>query len=335
MSLIPRYSLGMELSDSLFKLVEIRKGLRQTRLTQYVTHPLLPMWSGERELAEREELIQSIRDALRGRKFRTTKVHLSLSNRHVVTGIWYVPEMRAGRMRRWIENKIFSEWALPFDDPIFDFKTIGHVWSDGDQQEVVIVATSRRYVEEVTDLVRCCGLDPISIGLSCLDLQRWMDFSNETTNHKWAAIHLSRTGIEVSLFFHGLLQGGCFLPLSMEEHLLNVPDRPAVDPLTPMLTQEHQVASYGDSLLNNLNKLEPEWLQEELLQSSRSWMLSGEGVDFDRLVDYLRSKSDRSIHLSPTPQGLIKDETKLHASRWLGNALSVPLGAALTGVKLS
>ncbi|SDX42879.1 Tfp pilus assembly protein, ATPase PilM [Marininema mesophilum] len=332
MSLIPKYSMGIELSDSLFKLVEIRQGFRRTHLTQYVAHPLLPVWSGKRELDEREELIQSIQDALLGRRFRTRKVHLSLSNRHVVTGVWYVPEMRAGRMRRWIESKVFSDWELPFDDPIFDFKTIGHVWSDGDQQEVLVVATSRRYVEEMTDLIRWCGLDPVSVGLSSLDLQRWVDFSGETSPHRWATLTISRTGVEVSLFFQGVLQGGSYMPLSMVSCLQDVPDRPTIDPLAPMLTREDQVSSYGKALVGVLKRVEPEWLRKELWQSSRNWMISGEGVDFDLLLLHLQMKDGPSVYLGPSPDDLLSDEMSLKASRWLGNALSVPLGAALTGV---
>lgn len=113
MPLFPRFSLGMEMNDSLFKLVEMKKGLRRTRLTQYVVHPLLPVWQEERTAVDREELIQSVRDALSGRRLRTRQVHLTLSNRHVTTGVWNIPEMRPSRMRRWIEKKVLPEWDLP------------------------------------------------------------------------------------------------------------------------------------------------------------------------------------------------------------------------------
>ena len=105
MPLFPRDALGLELTDSLFKLVEIKRGFRRIRLTQYVVHPVLPM--EERSASDREEWIQSVREALNGRRFRTRHVHLALGNRQVVTGIWKLPEMREARMRRWIGRR----WA--------------------------------------------------------------------------------------------------------------------------------------------------------------------------------------------------------------------------------
>ena len=113
MPLFPRFSLGMEMNDSLFKLVEMKKGLRRTRLTQYVVHPLLPVWQEERTAVDREELIQSIRDALLGRRFRTRRVHLTLSNRHVITGVWNIPEMRPSGCGGGLKRKFFRSGISP------------------------------------------------------------------------------------------------------------------------------------------------------------------------------------------------------------------------------
>ncbi|MFC4077134.1 type IV pilus biogenesis protein PilM [Salinithrix halophila] len=332
MPLFRRYALGMELSDSLFKLVEIRKGFRRVRLTQAVTHPLLPAWTGKRELVEQEEMIYSIRDALAGRPLHTRRVHVSLGNRHVVTGIWKIPEMRMARMRRWIEKKVFPEWDLPFDDPIFDFEPLGHVWQDGDQQEVVVAATSRAYAEELVDLIRWCGLEPVSLGLSSMNLYRWVDFADDSTLNHLAVLHLSRMGVEVSLFYQGVLQGGFYLSLSLQDHLNGHPARPDMDPLAPVLTETSQVESYGEALIEKLKEAEPEWLVRELWKPSRVWMVSGEGVDLSTLIPFLQTRVAVTIRQGPGADALLNEKHLLHSSRWLGNALSAPLGAALKGV---
>ena len=113
MPLFPRFSLGMEM-DSLFKLVEMKKGLRRTRLTQYVVHPLLPVWQEERTAVDREELIRIGFGMPFWVDVSEPDGFISLSAAgHVITGVWNIPEMRPSRVRRWIEKKVFRSGISP------------------------------------------------------------------------------------------------------------------------------------------------------------------------------------------------------------------------------
>ncbi|WP_169713817.1 type IV pilus biogenesis protein PilM [Paludifilum halophilum] len=333
MSLIRRYALGMELTDSMFKLVEVKKGIRRPRLTQYVVHPLLPVWMGEEMQVEADELIQSICDALVGRDLHTRRVHLTLSNRQIVTGIWYTPEMRKQRMRRWIEKKVLPEWELPFDDPLFDFEYVGHVWQDGDRQEVMVAAASRRYVEERVELVRWCGLEPVSVDLTAASLNRWVDYSEkDVTLYKPVFLHISRDKVDVSLFHYGVLQGCTVIDLPMNRFLNGMPDRISVDPLTPLLREEEQIHAYGNALLEALRGDETDWIRTEVWKPSRVWVLTGEGAELNRLEKWLKERDVPSVRTGAGPQEMMSEELQLKASRWLGASLSAPLGAALAGV---
>ncbi|PTX53684.1 type IV pilus assembly PilM-like protein [Melghirimyces profundicolus] len=332
MPLIPRYALGMELTDSLFKLVEMKRGFKKTRLTQYVVHPLLPFWMKEHSAVDREELIHSISDALAGRRLKTRKVHLALGNRQVVTGIWHIPEMRPNRMRRWIRKKVIPGWDLPFDDPHFDYRPLGPIWEEGDHQQVLVAAVSRSYVEDLTHLIRCCGLEPVSIDLSAFSLQRWVEFTDDSSLHRPATLHLSREGVEVNLFHHGLLQGGTFLPLEMARFLEDG-TRPGMDPLAPVLTDPDKVRSYGAALLETLGKEGPEWLNRELWKPNRVWVLTGEGIDLNQLMLWMQSRKTPPLRMGSGPQEWMDEDLQIRSSRWLGTALSVPLGAALSGVR--
>ncbi|MDR6227369.1 type IV pilus biogenesis protein PilM [Desmospora profundinema] len=331
-----RYAIGVELTDSMFKLVELKRSFRRIQLSQYVVHPLLSIWMGERSIAEPDELSQSVQDALSSRRLHTRRVRVALGNRHVVTGTWHVPEMGRSRMRRWIEKKVLPEWDLPFDDPVFDFQVIGHVWQDGDHQEVVVAASSRRYVEELADVLRWCGLDPVAVDLSALSLGRWFEFSDDGTVHKWAALHLTPGGVDLSLFYQGVLQGATHIPLEMKTFLEGVPDRPAMDPLRPILENDNQVAAYGAAMLEALDAGKLDWMGAELWKQNRVWVVSGEGIDVHKACLWLQSKDGvPSVRIGEGPQSLMTGDLQLHSSRHLGNILSAPLGAALTGVGVS
>jgi type IV pilus assembly protein PilM len=331
-----RYAIGVELTDSMFKMVELKRSLRKVRLSQYVVHPLLPMWMGKRSIIEPEELIQSIRETLSNRRLHTRQVRLALGNRHVVTASWQVPEMRRSRMRRWIENKVLPEWDLPFDDPVFDFQVLGHVWQDGDRQKVVVAATSRRYVEELTDLLQWCGLELVAVDLTALSLGHWFDYSDDGTVHKWASIHMTPIGVDVSLFYQGALQGTSHVPLTMRSFLEGMPDRPSTDPLRPILKNDDEVAAYSKALWQALHDLKTGWIGEELWKRNRVWVVTGEGIDVQKVLLRLQSQeADLSLRVGEGPQSLMTGDLQLHSSRHLGNVLSAPLGAALTGVGIA
>lgn len=331
MPLFSRYALGMEWSDSLFKLVEIKKGFRKIRLTQYTVHPLLSAWRENPSAMDREELILSVRDALAGRRLKTRRVHLALGARHVVTGIWKIPRMRASRMRRWIRDKLIPRWNLPFDDPYFDVLPIPSMWREGDHQEVVVAVVSRAYLDEQVDLVRCCGLEPVRIDLSALSLQRWIDFAEEGFPQQPATFHFSHNGVEVNLFHRGVLQGGTYLPLQMDR-FLEPEDRPGMEPLTPVLTDSDPIRSYGTALLEALRKEGPEWLNRELWKRGRIWILTGAGIDLSQLMLWMQSQQTPPLKMGTGPQKLMEEDLSLQSSRWLGSALSIPLGAALSEV---
>ncbi|PTM60036.1 type IV pilus biogenesis protein PilM [Desmospora activa] len=331
-----RYAIGVELTDSVFKLVELKKGFRRLQLSQYVIHPLLPIWMGERSIIDPDELIQSIQDVLSTQRLHTRQVRVALGHRHVVTGRWHLPEMGAGRMRRWIEKKVLPEWDLPFDDPVFDFQVIGHVWQDGDRQEVVVAVSSRRYVEELAEVLRWCGLELVAVDLSALSLNRWFEYSFAEAIRKWGMLHLTHSGVDVSLFNQGVLQGATFIPLELKLFLEGVPDRPSIDPLQPLLKDESQRQKYGKALLKAMRPDQLGWIGGELWKPDREWVLSGEGIDIHQLSSWLQSQDGiPPIHVAEGPQALMTGDLQLHSSNHLGNALSAPLGAALTGVGIT
>ncbi|WP_380165434.1 type IV pilus biogenesis protein PilM [Kroppenstedtia sanguinis] len=331
MPLLPRFSLGIEMDNSLFKLVEMKKSLRRIRLNQYVVHPLLPVWQEERTAVDRDELIQSLRDALLNRHFRTHRVHLTLSNRHVTTGVWNIPEMRSSRMRRWIEKKVLPEWDLPYDDPHFDYQPIGPIWQEGDRQAVVVAVTSRSYVEQLVNLIGCCGLELVTIDLAAHSLQRWLHFSAEESLPRLVSLHVSEEGVEVNLFHHGVLQGGIYLSLGMDS-FVREGVRPGVDPLIPVLSEPDPVAAYGYALLDALRKEGPDWMRRELWKPGRVWTLTGTGIDLNQLLDWMKTRETPPIRLGIGPWEIMEEEMSLQSSPWLETALSVPLGAALSGM---
>jgi type IV pilus assembly protein PilM len=329
-----RSCLGLELSDSLLKIVELQRWWGPPRLKQVIIHPLVPIWSAEEGWTEKEELIQSIQEALAEGRLGTRKVRLSLSNRHVITQKWKVPEMNRQRMRRWIQRKVLPEWQHPCgENPLFDFQPTHHVWEDGDRQEVAVSIVSRSYVEELIQIMRWCGLNPVAVDLAALHSRRWLDYCVSSTASRLALIHVHADGFEISYVQEGILHAGTYFSMPMRKYRQQNGGTAGADPLRPILETPDEITRYGQTMIKMMKTSGAPWLGKQIWSPNVQWVLSGEGVHFPVLREWLMEQGAPSVVVADSPEAIMPEEmSDLSASR-LGPALTVPLGAALAGVK--
>ena len=67
--------------------------------------------------------------------------------------------------------------------------------------------------------------------------------------------------------------------------------------------------------------------ERKWLKSSRAeWFLSGEGLDFYLLENWLQQHLEASVKLAPPAEIIMPEPLRDRASKWLGNALSIPIG---------
>lgn len=322
------YYLGVELSSSYFKLVEVKKRRRKFSLEQIVVHPLPSIWSKQSTLLEREELVQTIQEALLGRRLHTEQVHVGIDCREVVFKRVTVPEMRKGKYRHWIEENVLPILDLPFPDPAFDFQLVDHVWADGDEQEILLALVPNAYLQMLTRVFRYCGLDPVRVDLAPFSLYRWVDAVYGMGNAHTVLIRLSKTDAEVSFFLDGRLQDVQLFSLPMT-FFLQGNDRPHPDPLRPILTTEEEVARYGKVLLSRMVDMADEKRKKAFFCPNAEWYLAGEGMDLYLLEQWLIKQKVGTIKLAPPAEIVMTEYLKDRSSCWVRNSLSVPLGLIL------
>jgi Tfp pilus assembly PilM family ATPase len=317
--------VGVELSSSFFKLVEVKKKRKNMELLQYVVHPLPSVWAESGTFLDREELIQTIQEALLGRRLNTKRVHVSIHCRHVLFKRVMLPEMRKRKYRRWIEKYLIPVLDLPFSDPVFDFRLLDHVWEDGDQQEVFLALISQSYIDSFVRCFQYCGLDPVHIDLAPFGLYRWIHYHRSFQTPHTLMIQISKQDVEVSHFIDRKLERVYHLHLPMTS-FADHEDRPHPDPLHPLLKEKQEVERYGkrlmEQILEKVSGKERKWLKS----SRAEWFLSGEGLDFYLLENWLQQHLEASVKLAPSAEIIMPEPLRDRASKWLGNALSIPIG---------
>ncbi|MCS1351440.1 type IV pilus biogenesis protein PilM [Mechercharimyces sp. CAU 1602] len=323
-----RNMLAMELSDSLVKIVEVkvkRKRLK-SRMIEYMAHPFPSTWIDGGDLQEREAFIQTMREGMKEKKFRTRKAVLSLNCSDVYIVKQSIPELRNRRLRKWFQNEILPELSLPFDNPTFDFHRIGHVWEDGGEQEAIFVMTSKEKVEQWVEVAGWLGLEPVGVQLAPLGLYRWLDLHMQLAENVML-LQIAKTRVEISLVIQGNLIEWKSIPLSvsMDDDQIY---RPQMDSLKPVVRDEEEISVYGERLLIQLEEIVDGWKANHSIDIME-WVLSGEGIDFSLLQQYLNEQVDTKVSVSPSPENMMSKRVAKKASQWIGPTLSVPLGLAL------
>lgn len=319
------YHIGIELSPSLFKLVEVKKRHKAMELQQIVVHPLPSIWAKEPFFLEREELIQTIQEALLGRRLHTERVQVGINSREVIFKRVMVPEMRKSRYRPYLAKELIPLLELPFPDPVFDFQLIDHVWADGDHQEVLLALMPRSYLDALVRCFRFCGLDPVQIDIASFSLYRWVNAYRGIGSPQALILQISKTGVELSYFSDNQLIDTETLSLPLTDYMLGE-DRPHPDPLNPQLELEEEINQYGEALLGQLHEVMDQKKKRMFACPQAEWILSGEGLDFYLLENWLLQNQLAKVTLAPPAELIMSDELKDKASRWVGTSLSVPLG---------
>ena len=89
-----RYRLGLEWTDSFFKLVEVHQSRgKDPRDRCGGASASAGMVPERREMVEPESVVQAVREALKGKKLHTRKVHIAISGGHVRVMRRRLPEL--------------------------------------------------------------------------------------------------------------------------------------------------------------------------------------------------------------------------------------------------
>lgn len=323
-----RYRLGMEWTDSLFKLVELHQRRGRVRVTEAVVHPLPPGWLRNGEIVEPDHVIQAIREALEGKKLHTRKVRIAVGGSHVRVMRRRLPELGKRKLCKWIRDQVLAEAHLPWDDPVFDYYRVGHVWEDGGEQDAVIVTASRRMVSALASLAEWGGLEPVGLEPAPLGLARWLSYALPEVFSNRMTVQVSPRSVEVSFFEGEIWLETRSISLSMEPFAEG--ERLRDPPGAPLLKEEEEVRRYGEALSIALREV-LESFRERAGWLPREWVLTGEGVDFTLLRDRLKPEEGVSVTISPFPGELLAEGLRERIPPSLGPSLSVPIGLWLDG----
>ncbi|MBS7529244.1 pilus assembly protein PilM [Hazenella sp. IB182353] len=322
-----RKRLGLELNDTLLKLVQVKQRHKSLEVQKVVAHPFPSIWSEDGIFIEEAGLIETIREALAGHKFASKKVHVAIHSRHVYIQKHQIPIMKKRKRKEWIQENLIPTLGLPVRNVTFDWYVIKRLDLE-ELDEIMLVIAAKEYVNKLVRIIEKCGLEPISLEVSALGLHRWLMHQTKDLSNHYLSIHVALNGVELSCFKDGELQDVSFVALeapSFRHHF----DQPPRDPLEPIMKDESEIEAYGKQLLEEMGPILSIW-QKILQWEPTQWVLTGDAIDLKQMQSYLETQvGGKEMVIGPANRSVLSQTVKEQASQWLGNAFSVPIGLLL------
>ncbi len=209
--LIKRQSplLGIDLTCTSAKLLELSRSGNRYRVENYAVAPFSPNAVIEQDIKDAEEVSSAIRAAVNISKAKASHAVIAMYNASVITNVIQMPnnfsdEELEGYVE--IEANKFIPYSL--DEVNLDFATIGASAQKEEFSDILVVASRRDHVEKRVDAVEDAGLTVDVVDVELYAVERCFTLiSHKIPNHNENTL-VAVVDIGATMTTLTILQGG-------------------------------------------------------------------------------------------------------------------------------
>jgi len=151
--------LGLDITTSSVKLVELSQSGRQYRVESYAAEPTPPNAINEKAIVDAEAVGEAVRRAVKRSGTRSKDAAVAISGDAAITKVIQMPgNISATEMEGQVELQADQYIPFPMEEVSFDFEIVGPSERDPDMQDVLLVATRSENVEQRQAAVASAGL---------------------------------------------------------------------------------------------------------------------------------------------------------------------------------
>lgn len=320
--------LGLELKDDVLKIVELSKSDRGVYLERFVYERLPDGWVSGGVLLQPGLLNEFLQDVIDREAFQTRKVHLSIDSPHFVLVEKTYPAMKKKDLRKVIALEIEEQMELPFNDPWYEVIALKKPQKKVEHSEwrVLLILTSEAFVRTYANVIRSCGLKPVSIDLAPLAIHRWLKYvrPKDEIEANIVIANLSTHGVSVSAFTEHVLakSHAIALPMSSFQTEQKANDFPY------HLHKDQDIRDYTALLAAKLKSFVHDG------SGNSEFILTGEGVSLYKVRDLLRNlNQEMDMRVTVLTGEIPISEALLYRQlNHLKPSLCLPMGLALKGL---
>lgn len=169
----PKAMLGLDITSSAVKLLELSGTPGRMRVENYLVRPLPPNTVVEKNITDVNVLAESIKKLIAQSHSKVRDVAVAVSGSSVITK---VIEMPGGLSDQGMEANISLEAdqyiPYPLDEVAIDFQVIGSSTTNADQVDVLLAACRKENVDHRVEALELAGLHPKVVDVEVYAVER-------------------------------------------------------------------------------------------------------------------------------------------------------------------
>jgi type IV pilus assembly protein PilM len=154
-----RTLLGLDITTSSIKLIELAMAGGQYRVESYAAEPTPPNAMNEKTLVDPQVVGEAIKRAIKRSGARSSEVAIAISGDAAITKVIQMPRgLRDSELEAQVEMQADQYIPFPMDEVSYDFEVMGSSDKDGESVDVLLVASRTENVEQRRSAVAAAGL---------------------------------------------------------------------------------------------------------------------------------------------------------------------------------
>ncbi|MCK9502609.1 MAG: pilus assembly protein PilM [Porticoccaceae bacterium] len=169
----PKAVLGLDITSSTVKLIELSKSGGKLRVESYMVRPLPPNAVVEKNISDMEAVAETIRKVVAQSKSKLTDVACAVAGAAVITKIIEMPEdLNDQAMENQIALEADQYIPYPLEEVALDFQVIGASESTPGHVDVLLAACRQENVESRQQVIEDAGLKAKIVDVEVFALER-------------------------------------------------------------------------------------------------------------------------------------------------------------------
>ena len=154
-----RQLLGLDITTSSIKLIELSLAGGQYRVESYAAEPTPPNSMNEKTLVDPEAIGEAIRRAVKRSGAKSHEAAIAISGDAAITKVIQMPRgLRDSELEAQVEMQADQYIPFPMDEVSYDFEVLGQSDKDNESVDVLLVASRTDNVAQRRSAVTAAGL---------------------------------------------------------------------------------------------------------------------------------------------------------------------------------
>ncbi|MEW9670848.1 type IV pilus biogenesis protein PilM [Ammoniphilus sp. 3BR4] len=323
--------IGMEIKDSIIKLVELQKNNNEMLLLSYYIDQVPEGLITEGKIQNHEDFSDFLYSVLNKAGIQGKNIHLTISSHNILLRSIRIPNLPKRELKKAVEMEIQNSIQLPFDEYVSDFAVITEQVKGKETKELdlMLVIAPKSYVLSYVEAFQESDLLPQSVDLAPLAVQRVIQ-KERNIGETYMIVNIGEKSTEVSLFHKQVLRLVRTFNLDLRSYLANMPFYDAQSVLEDR-AGENILQSFAADMGNEIERVMNFYLYtlNNRDQSLAEIILVGDIQNLEQVSRYLSTRLNVESHVAKAGGVILSPELVESSFREVEASLVVPLGMAL------